>query len=341
VTGGAGFIGSHVCAALRERGHDAVILDNFSTSSPAVLARLGALVGPVALERVDVRDSNRVTDALRRHCIDAVVHCAGFKAVGESVRAPIVYFDNNVTGSIALLHAMRAAGVPRLVFSSSATVYGAPDACPITEDAPLRVLNPYGRSKLVTEDMIRDATAADDGLRAVILRYFNPVGAHASGLIGEAPCGEPSNLMPIVCQVAAGQRDWLDVHGNDYATPDGTGVRDFIHVMDLAEAHVAALEELARAPRNLTLNLGTGRGYSVLDLVRAVEGVSGRVVRYRFGPRRAGDADAVYADPSLARREIGWSAQRGLGEMCRDAWKWQSDNPAGYGTVPPGAPVAA
>jgi len=330
VTGGAGYIGSHVCVSLVERGHNAVILDNFSTSDPAVIDRLRSIVGGVPLVRADVRDEAVVRSALRRHRIGAVVHCAGLKSVGESCEKPLDYFDNNVCGSVALLSAMHAEGVRNLVFSSSATVYGAPDACPIPESAPLRVLNPYGRSKLVVEDMIRDASTAHTDFHAAILRYFNPVGAHPSGLIGEAPNGEPTNLMPIVCQVADGQRAELRVYGGDYPTHDGTGVRDFIHVVDLAAAHVAAIEFLAREERDVTVNIGTGRGYSVLELVRAVERASGRSVPFRIVGRRNGDAAEVFADPSEGERALGWSAQRGLDDMCRDAWRWQTNNPRGY-----------
>jgi UDP-glucose 4-epimerase len=330
VTGGAGYIGSHVCVSLKERGHNPVILDNFSTSDPAVIERLRTLVGGLPLVRADVRDEVAVRNAMRRHRIGAVIHCAGLKSVGESCRRPLEYFDNNVNGSIALLSAMRVEGVKTLVFSSSATVYGWPDSCPVTESAPLRVLNPYGRSKLVVEDMIRDASAAEDGLRAAILRYFNPVGAHPSGLIGEAPSGDPTNLMPIICQVADGQREELRVFGGDYPTRDGTGVRDYIHVVDLAAAHVAAIEYLAREQRSIIVNLGTGRGYSVLEVVRAVERASNRSVAFRIVDRREGDAAEVYADPTQAQRLLGWAAQLGLDAMCRDAWRWQSSNPNGY-----------
>jgi UDP-glucose 4-epimerase len=330
VTGGAGYIGSHVCVSLKERGHNPVILDNFSTSDPAVIDRLRTLVGGIPLVRADVRDEVAVRNALRRHRIGAVIHCAGLKSVGESVRRPLEYFDNNVSGSIALLSAMRVEGVTSLVFSSSATVYGWPDSCPISESAPLRVLNPYGRSKLVVEDIIRDACSADDGFHAAILRYFNPVGAHLSGLIGEAPSGDPTNLMPIICQVADGQRSELNVYGGDYPTHDGTGVRDYIHVVDLAAAHVSAIEFLSRERRSVTLNLGTGRGYSVLEVVRAVERASNRQVTYRIVDRRAGDAAEVFADPTEAERVMGWKARLGLDAMCQDAWRWQSRNPNGY-----------
>jgi UDP-glucose 4-epimerase len=330
VTGGAGYIGSHVCVSLEEQGHDVAILDNFSTSVPEVLERIAELAGPIPCDHADVRDVDAVRAALVRYDSEAVIHCAGLKAVGESCRQPVDYFENNVAGSLSLLRAMRAEGVSQLVFSSSATVYGAPDRCPVNEKAPLRVMNPYGRSKLQTEDMIRDVCDAHQDFVAAILRYFNPVGAHPSGLIGEAPSGEPTNLMPIVCQVADGRRDTLAVFGNDYDTRDGTGLRDFIHVMDLAEAHVAALDRLSKDASSFTVNLGTGRGYTVLELVRAVEKASGRKVPYRAAPRRAGDAAAVYADPSLANKLLGWSAKRGLDDMCRDAWRWQSENPNGY-----------
>ncbi|HSM10966.1 MAG TPA: UDP-glucose 4-epimerase GalE, partial [Lysobacter sp.] len=266
---------------------------------------------------------------------DAVVHFAALKSVGESCERPLDYFDNNICGSICLLQAMKAARVRRLVFSSSATVYGDPAAVPIREDAPLRVTNPYGRTKLVTEQLIDDLCASDPGFRSAKLRYFNPVGAHPSGLIGEEPMGVPNNLMPYICQVAVGRRARLQVFGNDYDTVDGTGVRDYIHVVDLARAHVDALEYLGRAERSLTVNLGTGRGVSVLELVRAFEQESGRIIPIEFVPRRSGDVAAVYADPSMAGLLLDWRAELDVAAMCRDAWRWQSMNPDGFGKQEP------
>jgi len=260
----------------------------------------------------------------------AVIHFAGLKAVGESVAQPLHYYDNNVVGTLCLLRAMQAAAVKTLVFSSSATVYGDPQRLPLTEDHPLSATNPYGQTKLVIENMLRDLYRSDAVWRIAILRYFNPVGAHASGLIGEDPQGVPNNLLPYVAQVAVGRRDCLNVWGNDYPTPDGTGVRDYIHVVDLALGHLAALDQLDKAPQCLTVNLGTGTGYSVLDMVRAFSAASGRPIAHRFSPRRAGDVAACYADPALALQRLGWRAERDLATMCADAWRWQSNNPNGY-----------
>ncbi|TAM11539.1 MAG: UDP-glucose 4-epimerase GalE [Nevskiaceae bacterium] len=331
VCGGAGYIGSHTCVELAAAGHELLIYDNFCNSSRTVLARLAELIGhPVAVAEGDVRDAAALTAALRAFAPQVVIHFAALKAVGESVAQPLVYFDNNITGSIVLLQAMRTCGVPGLVFSSSATVYGTPDHCPIAETAALGVTNPYGRTKLVVEQLIADTTAAHPRLHAVVLRYFNPVGAHASGCIGEDPHDTPNNLMPYVSQVAVGRRPHLNVFGNDYPTPDGTGVRDYIHVVDLARAHVAAVGWLGRNVRNLTVNVGTGHGYSVLDVVAAFEKASGRKVPVSFAPRRPGDVAECYADPTLAGRELGWHAEYGLERMCADAWRWQHANPNGY-----------
>ncbi|GAP65650.1 udp-glucose 4-epimerase protein [Mizugakiibacter sediminis] len=331
VAGGAGYIGSHTCVELIERGHEVLILDNLCNASPRVLERIAAITGrrPDFVE-ADVRDARALAAVFRERPFDVVIHFAALKAVGESWEKPLAYFDNNITGTIVLLQAMRDAGVNRLVFSSSATVYGDPDACPIPESAPLRVTNPYGRTKLVMEELIGDLGAADPAFRAAVLRYFNPVGAHPSGLIGEDPAGAPNNLMPYVCQVAVGRRPYLNVFGNDYPTRDGTGVRDYLHVVDLARAHVDAIDALARTGAGFTVNLGTGTGYSVLEVVRAFEAASGRPVPVRFAPRRAGDVAACYADPSLAERLMGWKAELGLERMCADAWRWQSANPRGY-----------
>lgn len=330
VFGGAGYIGSHACTVLADRGHELFVADNFINSSPRVIDRLQSLTGgAIGFLRLDLRNRTGIERALRRHGIQAVVHFAALKAVGDSCARPLEYFENNISGTICLLQAMQAARVRRLVFSSSATVYGDPDRVPVAEDAALRVTNPYGRTKLVMEQLIGDVCAADDRFRAANLRYFNPVGAHPSGLIGEDPGGPPGNLLPYVCQVAVGRLPKLQVFGGDYPTPDGTGVRDYIHVMDLARAHADALDCL-EAGRSLTVNLGTGRGISVLELVRAFESASGRTIPYEVVARRPGDVAAVYADPSLAARLLGWHANLGLDAMCADAWRWQSLNPQGY-----------
>lgn len=332
VCGGAGYIGSHTCVALAGRGHAPVIADNFCNSAPAVLTRVAQLAGRMpASHAVDVRDAAALAALFAAQRFDAVIHFAALKAVGESCERPLDYFDNNISGTIALLRAMRAADVGRLVFSSSATVYGEPQSVPIDEDAPLSCTNPYGRTKLVMEQLIGDVCAADPGFQAISLRYFNPVGAHPSGLIGEAPNGVPNNLMPYLCQVAAGMRERLLIYGGDWPTVDGTGVRDYIHVMDLAQAHVDALEKLDGVRGHLPLNLGAGRGISVLQLLRAFETVSGRDIPYRIVARRAGDVAEVYADPSRAQRLLAWRTRLDVEAMCRDAWRWQSMNPQGYG----------
>ena len=331
VTGGAGYIGCHTCVQLLERGHQLVIVDNFANSSPAVLQRLRAVTGvSPAAHRLDLRDQAALSTLFATYRFDAVVHFAALKAVGDSCARPLDYFDNNISGTIALLQAMKAAGVRHLVFSSSATVYGNPDHVPVREDARLQVTNPYGRTKLVVEQLLEDLCHADESFRVGNLRYFNPVGAHESGLIGEDPGGIPNNLMPYVCQVAVGRRERLQVFGGDYPTVDGTGVRDYIHVTDLARAHVDALEYLERHDQTFTVNLGTGRGVSVLELVRAFERASGRLVPYDVVARRPGDVAEVYADPTLAEQLLGWRAELDVDAMCRDAWRWQSMNPAGY-----------
>ena len=325
VTGGAGFIGSHTCVALAQAGIPHLILDNFGNSRRSVLERLGRITGvqPLIVEG-DVRDADLLARVFAQHPIDGVIHFAALKAVGESVREPLRYYDNNVAGTVALLRAMQVAGVRTLVFSSSATVYGEPATVPIREDFPLSATNPYGWSKLMMEQVLADVDAAEPGRgRIARLRYFNPVGAHESGLIGEDPQGEPGNLLPYVAQVAAGQRASLSVYGNDYPTPDGTGVRDYIHVCDLAEGHVAALRYLNKHPGLLTVNLGTGRPVSVLEMVRAFEQASGRAVRYQLVARRPGDVAQCWADPALAQTLLGWSAQHGVDRMCQDAWRWQ------------------
>ena len=332
LTGGAGYIGSHTCVALAQAGYTPVILDNFDNSHRGVLQRLEAILErPVLCEEGDVLDTAFVADVLRRHRIEGVIHLAGHKAVGESVAQPLKYFRNNIGGAISLLQAMQQAGCPVLVFSSSATVYGDPASVPISEHFPRSHTNPYGHTKLVIEDMLTALCAAQPSWRVAILRYFNPVGAHQSGLIGEDPSGIPNNLMPYIAQVATGKRAHLQVFGDDYATPDGTGVRDYIHVSDLAEGHVAALSALlGEQGRSLTVNLGTGQGYSVLEVVRAFEAASGRPVPYEIAPRRAGDVAQCYADPALAQQLLKWRATRTLEQMCADSWRWQSANPDGY-----------
>ena len=331
VCGGTGYIGSHTCVVLAGRGHDLVVADNFSNSSPRVLERLQAITGaPVAFRRVDLRDRLETRELLVGGGFDAVVHFAALKAVGESCERPLDYFDNNISGTLHLLQAMQEAGVRRLVFSSSATVYGDPDSVPVTEDAPLRVTNPYGRTKLVMEQLIGDLCTADPGFQAGILRYFNPVGAHASGLIGEDPSGIPNNLMPYICQTAVGRRAKLSGFGGDWPTIGGTGGRDYIPGGDLARAPADALDALERSGQGFTVNLGTGQGVSVLQLVHAFERASGRAVPYEIVARRAGDVAEVYADPSLAHRLLGWRAELDVDAMCRDAWRWQSMNPDGY-----------
>ncbi len=331
LTGATGYIASHTWLALQAAGHRVVGLDNFSNSSPTVLQRLERISRQKpTFEQVDVNDRSALQQVFDRHRPDAVVHFAAFKAVGESTQQPLLYYGNNIGGLVNLCHTMREAGCHRIVFSSSATVYGKPKSLPIREDAAVQATNPYGQTKLIGEQILQDLGVADTSWRNGILRYFNPVGAHESGLIGEDPRGVPNNLMPYVAQVAVGRRARLQVFGQDYDTPDGTGVRDYIHVTDLAEGHVAALRILLDGADSFTVNLGTGQGYSVLDLVRAYEAASGQPVPYDIVARRPGDIDACYADPALARRLLGWSAQRNLDDMCRDSWRWQQLNPQGY-----------
>lgn len=330
VTGGAGYIGSHVCVELLLAGYEVVVFDNFSNSHPEALRRVERITGrKLILVEGDIRNQDFVEATLRQYGCKAVIHFAGLKAVGESVEKPLAYYDNNVVGTHRLLTAMQNCGVETLVFSSSATVYGEPQRLPLTEDHPLSATNPYGRSKLIIEDMLRDLYRSNSNWRIAILRYFNPVGAHESGLVGENPLGIPNNLMPFVAQVAVGRREYLNVWGNDYATEDGTGVRDYIHVVDLALGHLKALERLD-APQCVEVNLGTGNGYSVLEVVKAFENASGQGVPYRVLPRRPGDVAACYADPSHAERYLKWKAQRDLAAMCRDHWNWQKQNPQGY-----------
>jgi UDP-glucose 4-epimerase len=333
LTGATGFIGSHTCVEVISAGWTPVIVDNLCNSSPVVVDRVEKITGhrPAFVE-ADVRDGRALDRIFGEQAIDAVVHFAGLKAVGESVAEPLRYYGNNVVGTVALLEAMIRHGVKRIVFSSSATVYGMAERMPLTEDSPLGAVNPYGRTKVMVEQILRDVAAADPEWRSMLLRYFNPVGAHASGLIGEDPAGTPNNLMPFVAQVAAGRRPRLRVFGGDYPTVDGTGVRDYIHVVDLALGHVAALARLvnAGAPRECIVNLGTGRGHSVLEVVRAFEAASGRPVPCEIVARRPGDVATCYADATRASTLLGWQARRGLDEMCVDAWRWQAANPNGF-----------
>ncbi|WP_303760187.1 UDP-glucose 4-epimerase GalE [Alcanivorax jadensis] len=332
VTGGAGYIGSHTALILLEAGYSVVVLDNLSNSSRESLKRVERLTGKsLVFIEGDIRDSACLKQLFNEHDIASVIHFAGLKAVGESVAQPLRYYDCNVVGTIRLLEAMEQAGVRTLVFSSSATVYGDPATVPIREDFPLSATNPYGASKLHIEDMLRDLHVADDRWCLALLRYFNPVGAHESGEIGEDPAGIPNNLMPFVAQVAVGKREKLSVFGADYPTEDGTGVRDYIHVMDLARGHLAALEALESSGGILTANLGTGRGYSVLEMIQAFVRASGRDVPYEVVARRPGDIASCYADPAHAKAVLGWQAGLGIDDMCRDHWRWQEKNPEGFG----------
>jgi len=331
VTGGAGYIGSHTCVELLTAGHQVVVIDNLSNSKEAALARVREIAGrSLAFVKADLRDREALDAVLRDDTFDAVIHFAGLKAVGESTEIPLDYYDNNIGGTLTLCHAMAAAGVERLVFSSSATVYGDPASVPIREDFTLSATNPYGRTKLYIEEILRDLQRADAGWDIALLRYFNPVGAHPSGRIGEDPNGIPNNLMPYIAQVAIGKLPQLQVFGDDYDTPDGTGVRDYIHVVDLARGHLAALARLSARPGVVTYNLGTGRGYSVLEMAEAFARISGRRVPQQVVGRRPGDIAICYADPSLAHAELGWRAELGIDDMVRDGWRWQSANPDGY-----------
>ena len=332
VTGASGFIGSHTCVELLQSGFNVVALDNLCNSSRKALDRVRQITGrDFPLQEADIRDRAALDAILSAQKIDAVIHFAGLKAVGESVEKPLLYFDNNVGGTINLLEALSAANVKNFVFSSSATVYGDPEVLPLVESARLSVTNPYGRSKLMVEEILGDLTKTDPSWRVGVLRYFNPVGAHESGLIGEDPRGIPNNLMPFIAQVAVGRRERLSVFGNDYPTPDGTGVRDYIHVVDLAKGHVAALNRLFAQEGGFTVNLGTGQGYSVLDTIRAFEEASGRPVPYQIVPRRPGDIASCYASPVKAKELLGWQAEKGMREMCEDHWRWQKGNPEGFG----------
>ena len=335
LTGGAGYIGSHTVVALLEAGYVPVVLDDFSNSRPEVLERLKQLTGQTVIcERGDALDAAFTESVLRRHDCAAVIHLAGFKAVGESVAQPLKYFHNNVGSLISLLQAMNATGARAVVFSSSATVYGEPASVPINEQFPHAPENPYAQTKLMCEQILAAQCVADPSWRVGILRYFNPVGAHVSGLIGEDPDGIPNNLMPFITQVAVGKRAKLSVFGNDYATPDGTGVRDYLHVTDLAEGHVAAVRTLLAQGKSFTVNLGTGGGTSVLGVLRAFEQASGQKIPFEFAPRRPGDVAQSFADVSLAASLLDWRATRNIEDMCRDSWRWQQSNPHGYHTAP-------
>ncbi|MBU3004200.1 UDP-glucose 4-epimerase GalE [Paraglaciecola arctica] len=332
VTGGAGYIGSHTVLQLLEAGNQVIVLDNLCNSSQESLNRVEKLTGKSTIfVQGDIRDHTILELLFSKHKIDAVIHFAGLKAVGESVEKPLNYYNNNVYGTLTLCEAMKKYGVKNLVFSSSATVYGDPVELPLREDMPTgQPTNPYGMSKLMVELVLGDLYKSDNDWNIALLRYFNPAGAHPSGLIGEDPNGIPNNLTPYITQVATGKRKQLSIYGNDYDTPDGTGVRDYIHVEDLAAGHLKALEKLYTAPGIVTYNLGTGQGYSVLDMVKEFEKQSGKTVPYQFVPRREGDVASCYADPKTASEALGWTATRGLAEMCRDSWNWQANNPNGY-----------
>jgi len=336
ITGGAGYIGSHTCVELLNAGHDLVVVDNLSNSKLEALARVQRITGrELAFHQVDVRDKKALLEVFTMYDFEAVIHFAGLKSVGESVQHPLRYYDHNVGGALALCEVMDEFGVKKLVFSSSATVYGEPDVMPIREDFPVGgKTNPYGATKLMIENILHDLQASDPAWHIAVLRYFNPVGAHTSGLIGEDPNGIPNNLMPYIAQVAVGRRDCLSIFGGDYETPDGTGVRDYIHVVDLAKGHLAALDYLSQTSGLLTVNLGTGKGLSVLDMVNAFQAASGLEIPYQIVERRAGDIACCYADPALAAKKLGWYAELGIDAMCSDAWRWQSTNLNGYDVKP-------
>ena len=331
VTGGAGYIGSHTAVELMNAGYDVVIADNFCNSHPEVLNRIAALTGkqPVFYE-ADVRDAAALNNIFSQHNIESVIHFAGLKAVGESTRLPLKYYQNNIAATLTLCEVMQQHNVFDLVFSSSATVYGDPHAVPINESFPLSATNPYGRSKLMVEEILRDVAKAEPRWGIVLLRYFNPVGAHVSGTMGEDPNGIPNNLLPFISQVAIGRLPQLSVFGNDYPTPDGTGVRDYIHVVDLAVGHIKAIERIKRERGVLTYNIGTGQGYSVLEMINAFEQASGKKIAYQIVARRPGDIAECWADPAYAANDLGWKAKLGLQDMMQDAWRWQSKNPNGY-----------
>jgi UDP-glucose 4-epimerase len=331
VTGGAGYIGSHTSVLLIEAGYDVIIFDNFCNASMEAIKRVEKIVDQsITTIEGDIRNREDLHKVFNEHQIDAVIHFAGLKAVGESVEKPLKYYDNNVNGTAVLCEVMAEHGCRSIVFSSSATVYGDPHTTPIDENFPLSATNPYGRSKLFVEEILRDLYISDNKWKVVLLRYFNPVGAHLSGTIGEDPNGIPNNLMPFIAQTAVGKREYLGIFGDDYETHDGTGVRDYIHVMDLADGHVKALDKIENFTEVMTINLGTGKGYSVLDMVKAFEKASGKKVPYKIAPRRAGDIAKCFADPSYAKEILGWEAKKSIEEMCEDSWRWQEKNPNGY-----------
>ncbi len=331
VTGGAGYIGSHTCVALLEAGYEVVVVDNLSNSKEESLRRVEEITGKkVIFHKIDLLDKAALREVFSRYDLEAVIHFAGLKAVGESVEKPLLYYHNNVVSSIILSELMLEFGVDKIVFSSSATVYGDPDTVPLTEDCPCDPLNPYGRTKYMIEQILTDISSANPDFAVSLLRYFNPIGAHSSGRIGEDPHGIPNNLLPFVSQVAVGKLSQLSIFGDDYPTKDGTGVRDYIHVMDLADGHIKALQKLEKSAGTQIYNLGCGRGYSVLEVVEAFEKISGRKIPRKFADRRSGDVAAIWADASRAENELGWKAERNLEDMCRDSWRWQSKNPQGY-----------
>jgi len=331
VTGGAGYIGSHTCVMLLEAGYDVVVADNLANSSREAIERVQEITGKtMRFYECDIRDRAGLDALFAANAIDAVIHFAGLKAVGESVAKSLMYYENNIGGTLCLLEAMQAAGVKKIVFSSSATVYGMSDRVPLTEDLPLSANSPYGQTKLFIEQILRDLYISDNAWSISLLRYFNPVGAHPSGKIGEYPSGIPNNIMPYITQVASGKLERLNIFGSDYPTKDGTGVRDYIHVMDLADGHIKALVKLDGSAGVFVHNLGTGVGYSVLELVSAFEEASGVKIPYEFAPRRPGDVTICYADPTKAKAELNWTAEKGIVEMCRDSWNWQKNNPNGY-----------
>ncbi|RKD21953.1 UDP-glucose 4-epimerase [Caminicella sporogenes DSM 14501] len=331
ITGGAGYIGSHTCVELLKVGYDIVVVDNFFNSKPEVLKRIKEITGKeFKFYEVDILDREGLEKVFSKNNIEAVIHFAGLKAVGESVEIPLKYYHNNITGTIILCEVMQKYGVKKMVFSSSATVYGKPKSVPITEDFPLGAINPYGRTKLMIEEILRDVYISDNDWSIVLLRYFNPIGAHESGRIGEDPNGIPNNLMPYITQVAVGKREKLNIFGNDYDTHDGTGVRDYIHVVDLAKGHLKALEKIMATKGIDAYNLGTGVGYSVLDIVKSFERVTGQKIPYIITERREGDIDKCYADPTKAYKELGWKAKKNIEDMCKDSWNWQKNNPDGY-----------
>jgi len=334
VVGGAGYIGSHTIIELLEAGYKVIVVDNLVNSSEESLNRVREITGKdVLFEKVDLQDESGLDRIFSSYPIASVIHFAGLKSVGESVALPLQYHQNNISGTLVLLKVMNKHKVKDIVFSSSATVYGDPHKVPITEDFPLQATNPYGRTKLFLEDILRDLSYSDPEWNCIILRYFNPAGAHLSGRIGEDPRGIPNNLAPYITQVAVGRREYLSVFGSDWQTPDGTGVRDYCHVVDLAKGHLAALKRLTVKPRCVAYNLGTGHGYSVLDMVHAVEKASKKPIPYKLAPRRPGDIGVCYADPSKAAAELGWKAEKGIDDMCNDAWRWQSQNPQGYSKI--------